>query len=355
MDQQLAPFSCTYTPNLPGLLQKLNCSLAISTYQAGKVIFISATDQNQLVQLPRTFERAMGLAVDGHRMAVASKDKIVVLVNAPGLAAAYPRRPGYYDGLFMPRGVYYTGLVDIHDLQWGKEGLWAVNTSFSCLARISMDYSWTPKWKPPFISRLASEDRCHLNGMAIRKGKPAYVTALGAGNTRESWRKTLPEGGVLIEVESGKIILDKLAMPHSPRIFEGRLYALLSARGEVIKVNVQKKTYKTVARLPGFARGMAKYGSYLFVGLSQIRESASFLKEQFITKNAKQAGIAIVHLPSGKLAGELRYQASVEEIYDVQVLPDLKRPGILNAKTSMHSLGLSIPQATFWAKDQDLL
>ena len=51
----LAPFSCQYTPQIPELLQHLNCSIAISTYQAGKVVFISAKDENNLIQLPRNF------------------------------------------------------------------------------------------------------------------------------------------------------------------------------------------------------------------------------------------------------------------------------------------------------------
>jgi len=117
----LAPFSSSYTPNLPELLQKLNCSLAITTYQAGKVLMIGAKDANNLTMLPRTFNKAMGMAIQGNRMAVATKNEVVVFQNSPTLAQSYPRKPNTYDAMFMPRASYYTGQVDIHDLHWGKD------------------------------------------------------------------------------------------------------------------------------------------------------------------------------------------------------------------------------------------
>ncbi|MCB0685857.1 MAG: DUF4915 domain-containing protein, partial [Saprospiraceae bacterium] len=183
-DSPLPPFSCTYSANLPELLSQLNCTIAISTYQAGKVVFISAKDEQHLVQLPRTFDRAMGLAINGKRMAVATRDEVIVLTNAPGLGVTYPKNPGIYDAFFVPQLTYFTGLVDIHDLHWGKDDkLWGVNTSFSCLVTMSDQFSWQPTWKPFFIDSMVSEDRCHLNGLAMDKGAPRYVTALGRQNS----------------------------------------------------------------------------------------------------------------------------------------------------------------------------
>jgi len=40
-----------------------------------------------------------------------------------------------------------------------------VNTLFSCLAPVSERYSFLPLRQPPFITKLAAEDRCHLNGV----------------------------------------------------------------------------------------------------------------------------------------------------------------------------------------------
>lgn len=351
MQQPLPPFSLSCSPNVPELLTQLGCTLAVSTYQAGKVILISARDTENLVQLPRSFSKAMGIGLKGHKMAIATKDEVLVLVNSPQLASHYPKQPATYDALFMPRATYYTGQVDIHDLDYGADGtLYAVNTSFSCLIRINDNYSFEPIWQPPFISKLASEDRCHLNGLAMQQGQPRFVTAFGTGDTPQSWRETVTTGGVVMDVGSGEIVLRDVPMPHSPRMYGQELLLLLSATGELVRADLAKGRYEVITRLKGFVRGMAKHGDYLFVGLSRLRQNSSTFAKLPIALEAKMAGIAIIHLPSGAQVGHIRYHTSVDEIYDVQVLPGLIRPGILNTLRPEHKLGLATPQATYWAR-----
>ena len=127
---------------------------------------------------------------------------------------------------------------------------------------------------------------------------------------------------------------------------------LLSATGEVISVDVENQSYEVINNLEGFARGMAIHGDYLFVGMSRLRKNSSTFKHLSIADKALQAGIKVLHIPTGGLVGELKYQASVDEIYDVQVLPDMQRPGILNTMNDTHKMALSIPESTFWAKEQ---
>ncbi len=348
--QAHAPFSLTYTPNIPELLLQLNCTLAISTYQAGKVVFLSPKDENNLVQLPRNFHKAMGISFHEDKMLVATKSEVILLKDSPELAKHYPRNPQTYDALYMPRATYYTGVVDIHDIDFGRDGVYGVNTSFSCLCKIDPEYSFTPIWKPPFISNLVSEDRCHLNGMAMVDGIPRYVTAFSTGDSPQSWRPTVTVSGILMDVRTNEIVAERLKMPHSPRIFDGELYMLFSATGELVRVNLQDGSYEVVYRHKGFVRGLAKYGEYVFIGLSKLRKNSSTFAKLPVAEMANYAGIAIVHLPTGAFVGELRYQSSVDEIYDVQVLPGKKRPGIVNTDKMEHKLGLHIPQGTFWAR-----
>ena len=382
MKQPPPPFSCTFSPNLPELLLQLNCTLAISTFQAGKVIFISAKNDLELIQLPRTFKKAMGMAVKESKLAIATKEEVIVLANCPGLAVSYPKQPNTYDGLYVPRATYYTGQVDIHDLDWGfldesvnrgigetenwktkqftdspvhpftHSVLWSVNTSFSCLAVINDDFSFIPRWKPSFITKLASEDRCHLNGMAMDQGFPLYVSAFGTGNKPQSWRENIPDTGVVIHVPSSEIVLKDLPMPHSPRIYDDKLYMLLSATGEVVCADPEKGKYEVITKLQGFVRGMDKYGDHLFIGLSRLRKNASTFKNLPIADKALSAGIVVIHLPTGAIVAELKYQSTVDEIYDIQVLPDLKRPGILNTMNDTYKMGLSTPDATYWAASE---
>lgn len=347
--QQLAPFSCSYTPNVPELLTQLNCSLAVSTYQAGKVIFLSPKDEERLIQLPRTFNKAMGIALDGDKMAIACKDEVIVLKNSKDLAHHYPRKPNVYDGLYMPRLTYHTGALDVHDLDWGGDGLFAVNTSFSCLIKIDENYSFTPVWKPPFISKLASEDRCHLNGMCMENGKPKYVTAFNDGDTPQSWREVVTTGGILMDVETSEVVAANLPMPHSPRLFDGDIYVLFSATGELAKIDKNTGQVDIINKLNGFVRGLCKIGEYAFVGLSRLRKNSSTFAKLDIANRSLNAGIAIIHLPTGAFVGEIKYQMSVDEIYDVQVLPNMLRPGILNTMTEDYKLGLATPTSTYWA------
>lgn len=349
-----APFECSFSPNVPELLLQLGCSVAITTYQAGKVVFISPRDENYLVQLPRTFEKAMGMSLHDNKLAIACKSEVLILSNSPGLAAHYPKKPETYDALFMPRAAYFTGMVDIHDLDWGKDGrLYAVNTSFSCLASIDHNYSFTPIWKPPFISRIVSEDRCHLNGLAMENGRPRYVSMFSQTDTASSWRETVTKTGAIMDVSNNELVAANVPMPHSPRIFDGKLYVLLSATGELAEVELDTGKLRPIIRLDGFVRGLAKYGDYLFVGLSKLRQNSSTFAHLDIALKAKKAGIAIIHLPTATQVGHIHYEASVDEIYDVQVMPFL-RPGILNTIRPEYKLGVDIPQGTFWASFETL-
>ena len=348
-NQPPPPFSCQYSPNLPELMMQMGCTVAITTYQAGKVILISPKDENHLVQLPRTFNKAMGLALDGDKLGVATKSEVIVLKNDARLAPGYPKSPNKYDAMFMPRATYYTGQVDIHDIDWGDDGLWGINTSFSCLCLIDEEHSFLPKWQPHFITDLKSEDRCHLNGLAMENGKPKFVSALGTGNTHQSWRENIVKGGVIMDVESNEVVVSGLPMPHSPRIYDGKLYMVTSASGDLVVADTDKGTFESIINLKGFVRGMAKYGDYLFIGLSKLRQNSSTFNKLDIAKFANQSGFDVIHLPTGARVAQLRYLASVDEIYDIQILPNMTRPGIVNTLGEMHHQGLSIPSATFWA------
>lgn len=351
----LAPFSCKYSPQVPELLHRLNCSIAISTYQAGKLVFLSPKDEDYLVQLPRTFAKPMGIALDTERdkMALACKDEIIVFANSTPLAQYYPASPNTYDALYMPRVTYHTGPLDIHDLYFGKNGdLYAVNTLFSSIVKVDDNYNFTPYWTPPFIDKMVSEDRCHLNGMAMRDGLPKYASAFNQGNTHQSWRDVVTTDGVIFDVETNEPIIENLPMPHSPRLFDNQLFVLLSATGELAKIDIERGTYDVVTNLGGFVRGMSLHEDYLFIGLSKLRKNSSTFAKLNIAEKARQAGVAIIHLPTGSFVGQITYMTSVDEIYDVHIIPDKIRPNIMNTMNDKYKQGLSIPDTTFWAREK---
>jgi uncharacterized protein (TIGR03032 family) len=347
---QVAPFTCRYSAQVPELLLHLNCTIALTTYQAGKLVFISPNpDKERLTTLPRAFEKPMGIAVKGDKMAIASKDEVIVLENSKELATHYPGKPNTYDSLWLPRITFYTGQVDMHDIAFGDDAIYAVNTSFSCLCKIDGMFNFKPIWQPPFIDKLVSEDRCHMNGLVMVNGKPKYVTALGTSNTHQGWRDNITSGGILMDVETNEIILEGLAMPHSPKMYNNELYMLQSANGELIKVNVAEKSYEVVKKYDGFCRGLDIYQDYAFIGFSKLRKNSSTFAQLSFSDNANFAGVKIIHLPTQAEVGEIIYQTSVDEIYEVSILPDMIRPNVLNTITKTHKQSLAIPGSTFWA------
>ena len=347
MQNAPVPFSCTYDPQFAQLLYNLKISLALSTYQAQKVIILSPNEEDKLIQLPRTFPTAMGMAQEGNRLAVATKNTVEVLVNSESLAKDYPQKPGVYDAMYLPRATYHTGPLALHDMAFDIENkLIAVNTLFSCLSYIDQNNSFTPFWQPPFIDELAPEDRCHLNGMAMENGEIKYLTALGTTNTKGGWRENKMQGGIVMEYPSGRIILDGLGMPHSPRLYDGKLYVLNSTQGELIRVDPVKGSYEVVCNIGGFARGIDKVGDYLFIGISKLRHNSKSFSDLPIAKTSF-AGVVAVYLPFGSVSGGVKYQMSVDEIYDIKAIHAL-RPNLLSPDMEVHKLAISIPGINFW-------
>jgi uncharacterized protein (TIGR03032 family) len=343
------PFACSYSPQFAEILYNLKISLAISTYQAGKLILLCPKNEDQITQLPRNFQRPMGIALEGDRMAIATSDEVIYFKNSEQLAWHYPKNPGVYDALFVPRATYFTSRLDIHDLEFGHDGLYAVNTSFSCIIKIDEQYSFTPVWKPSFITEIAHEDRCHLNGMAMVEGKPRYATAFNEGNTPKSWSSTLGEQGILIDMQSNEILTRGLEMPHSPRYFDNKLYVLQSRNGAIATIDTNTGAVEEIRRLNCFVRGFEKIGDYLFVAYSRIRKHSSIFGKLDVSDKSNHAGIAVIHATTGALMAEFKYLNSVEEIYDIKIIKGYTKPNIMNTIRPEFKLSVVLPDSTFWA------
>lgn len=338
------------------LLDKLGCSLAVSVYTAGRVALISARG-DKLSVAAFAFQRPMGLAsfvADGDfRLAIATFQEVVVLADAPLLAPGIPGAGGAYEHLLVPRATLYSGDIDAHDLVWIGQHLFAANTSFSCIAEIDARASFTPVWVPPFVTQLMPDDRCHLNGLASEGDRIAYATAFARSDTARGWNENRYRTGLLMEVPSGKIVLEGLCLPHSPRLFEGELYLLESGKGRVLRVDPQSGTVAAMPTLPGFTRGLDCQGDILFVGLSRLRDRQGE-KPQIADGDLELiCGVAAVDRRNGKLLGYLRFDDAYEEVFDVKVLPGFQRGGMLGVDGELHRRALVLPGRAFWGAPVD--
>jgi uncharacterized protein (TIGR03032 family) len=321
-------FHYTQTDGFVALLQQLGASLVVTTYQANKVLVARVAGAG-LSMLVRTFDRPMGLAADGPRLAIGTRKEVWFLRNAPDIA---PRvePAGLHDACYLPRSCYVSGDIGVHELAYAGDELWVVNTRFSCLCTLHPDYCFVPRWRPPFVTALAAEDRCHLNGLAVVGGQPRYVTALGETDTAHGWRANKPQGGCLIDVPSGEVVTRGLCMPHSPRSRDGRLWILESGTGQLVIVEPAGGRREAVAELPGFARGLALAGQFAFIGLSKIRATSAMdgvpLAER---RDRLKCGVAVVDLRDGRVIAFLEFQSAVEEIFDVQLLSGSRFPEVI--------------------------
>jgi uncharacterized protein (TIGR03032 family) len=325
-----ASLRSVHTTNLPTLLEQLGISLMVSTYQTGKLIAVRA-DNGSLNTHFRAFKKPMGIVANPSRLALGTQSEVWEFRNVPDVARKL-EPVGKHDACYLPRHLHTTGDIDIHEMAWADDGeLWIVNTRFSALCTLHPDYSFVPRWRPAFVTALAPEDRCHLNGLGMMNGQPKYVTALGKTNTGRGWRENKANGGILMDVETQEILLQGLSMPHSPRWYGGQLWVLESGKGSLAVVDLKTGTLKTVAQLPGFTRGIDFCGQFAFIGLSQVRETAVFSGIP-ITETLKEriCGVWVVDLQTGQTVAFLKFEDAVQEIFAVQVLNGIRFPDLIN-------------------------
>ncbi len=341
-DPKDAPLRSVHTTNFPHILSQLGISLVVSTYQAGKLIVLRA-DGEAINTHFRIFKKPMGLAADQGRLAIGTAHQVWELRNVPAVAQKLEPK-GKHDACYLPRNCHITGDIDIHEMAWGTSNLWFVNTRFSCLCTLDFNHSFVPRWRPDFVSALTPEDRCHLNGLGLVAGQPKYVTALGTTDSAGGWRSHKANGGVLLDVETNERVAGHLSMPHSPRWYRNCLWVLESGHGSLATVDLASGKIETVAQLPGFTRGLDFWGPLAFVGLSQVRETAVFsgipLTERL---QERTCGVWVVHIETGQAIAFLKFEAAVQEIFAVQVLPGIRFPEIIDWDETLIATSYVLP------------
>lgn len=324
-------------------LNEQSVSLGFTTYQAGKFFLVGLKPDGRLSVFERTFERCMGLCASKNTLYLSSLYQLWRFENVltPG------KQTQGYDRLYVPQINYITGDLDIHDVamptvdytlksallgeRFCSSSVIFVNTLFGCLAAPSVTHSFRPLWHPPFLSKLAAEDRCHLNGLALKAGIPAYVTAVSQSDVADGWREQRASSGCVIDVQSNEVVATGLSMPHSPRWYRERLWLLNSGTGEFGYLDLETGGFEPVAFCPGYLRGLSFVGDFAVVGLSQSRGNKTFaelpLEARLQAKQvAPRCGLSVIDLRSGDVVHSLRIAGIVEELYDVAVLPEVRRP-----------------------------
>lgn len=236
-----------HTPNFPALLRPFGASLLVTTTQAGQPVLVRE-DGDHLNTHSRTFPAPMGLAVGGGRLAVGTLTQVWEYVNVPAVAAR-PHPPGRHAAAYRAHSCHFTGDIQGRGLASDAGGdLWVVDTRFSYLCTLDRSASFTPRWRPPFVSELEPSDRSHLNGLGMVDGRPRYGTALGATDAPAGWRADKARG-VVLDIDSGEVVARGLSMLHTPRWHAARLWLCESGSGTLSTVDPATGRSEPVAGL----------------------------------------------------------------------------------------------------------
>lgn len=311
-------------------------SLAISSYQSGRLYLVGSDPKGRVSFFERIFERAMGIVGNAQRLYLGGLYQLWRFENV--------LRPGesihqQFDKCYVPRNAQTIGDLDIHELGIRRNGkVVFVNTRYSCLAELSQTHSFKAIWKPDFVSKLAPEDRCHLNGLAMVDGEPRYVTAVCRSDSVDGWRDRRHDGGVVIDITTNEIVCEGLSMPHSPRWANGRLWLLNAGTGHIGWVDFAERKFVPLAFVPGFARGLSIIGNVAAIGLSKPRNQrfeGLQLDEELRQRDADPwCGVQIVSLGNGDVLNWIRFEGDISEIFDICFLPKVRNAMVVGLRTA---------------------
>jgi uncharacterized protein (TIGR03032 family) len=361
-------FSSRSTDNFSKILKALNISLAVTSYQSARLILIQSNGSTINTRF-KAFPRPMGIYADEERITLGTFNQVLEFKKSNELlrkikneelddttrmskkvlekdeeqrAVLQKEREMELndvkgsDALYLQRASITTGMINIHDIAWGDEGLWVVNSTFSCLSTLTPQHSFVARWKPKFISELVPEDRCHLNGMAMQDGKPKYVTTFNMEDTRDSWSEGRIDYGTLIDIDTDEILIEGMIMPHSPKVHNGSIYVCESGLGNVWQYNIETKEKTELIKLQGFTRGVNFYGGLMFVGTSRIR-SSDIKNPTPLTKMYEEtfAGIWVINPNTGEEVAHIKFEGNIDQIYDIAIIPNSTCPELLQTSSSL--------------------
>jgi len=314
--------SFTYSQNIVEFLKQTNLTILLSTYQTNKIMIIGQ-ENDQFDLRYKNFPRPMGMCTKDGKIYAGLGHGIYQFANYNGVAQKL-EGGNKFDACYMPQNIHFTADIDIHEMEYCQDELYFINTKFSCLCVKEPNSSFKPIWKPPFISLLQPVDKCHLNGFCTRDNEPRYVTALGHTDEPLGWRANKANGGLLMDIKTNEILVEGLSMPHSPRWHQNKLYLLESGNGAISYFDFKTKKVVQIATVPGFTRGLDIVGDFAFIGVSKVRESATFSGLEITKLPKRVSGMWIVNIKTGDIVSFVEFTSGLDEVFAISVLPHKK-------------------------------
>lgn len=310
-------------------LREQRTSLVFATPPA-KLFLVGLGPDDEISVFERTFNKCMGIAqVDTQTLYLGTRHHVWRLQNVLDEGEL---TPDGYDRRFVPLHCSATGYLNTHDLGVEADGrVLLVNTRFGCLAATSDTHSFDPVWWPPFLPGPWPNDRCHLNGLAIRDGRAAYVTSVSRTAEVDAWRAHRHDGGTVTDVATDEIVATGLSMPHSPRWYRDRLWVANAGTGELGAIDLASGRFEALAFAPGFVRGLCFVGDYAVLGASKPRHGGLYsglALDDALERHGEEPcmGLFVIDLRSGEIAEWMLIDGPIRELFEVVALPGVRRP-----------------------------
>jgi len=323
-----------------GVLDQLGISLAVSREYEHFIVLLSAANGIPR-QSPLPLPHPSGLCYDPMR-----RELIVSSTRTPNLVfwmrllqpedfACETIPPGALeaqDDLFLPyRSVMLPGSLYIHEVVQMAGEVYATATGHNFLARLKQSGGWERVWSPALLADAGTEgfrrNFFQLNGIA-NGGTPEASFYTGFSDSLDGpkpWKSGYgPAGkGIVFSGATGKVIVRGLTCPHSPRLDNEKLWLCNSGHGEI---GPAAAAFEPAIKMPGFTRGLAFHGDYVFTGLSRIIPQYEPYAPG-VRPETSECGIRIHDSRTGAFVGALTWPHGYQ-IFDVQVLPGLRQASL---------------------------
>jgi uncharacterized protein (TIGR03032 family) len=329
------------SPQVGAFLLRENISIVVSAYKVGRVISFGSTKKGELTAHEATYVRPMALALgsrgDCQEVWIASANSLIRCCAAPDVFNNNTETEGEYTSTLVARQQHTIGAQDVHGIYpYPENSVLFLSTKCNALCQLSYarpEETTRVLWKPPFISEIRMEDRCHVNGVCwtktetdVKIWQAQYATCVSESDAHDGWRDHRESGGIVIDMSTNTVIARGLSMPHSPQWRRGQLWLLSSGTGELGTIDVTTGLFTAKLFLPGFLRGLQFVGNYAIIGSSDDRNNARFNDLELGRKLAQKkssavCGVFIVDLTTLSIASKIEFVGDINELYDVLIVP----------------------------------
>ncbi len=242
--------------------------------------------------------------------------------------------------VYLPRLQHITGDLGITDLAVdGNGALLICSGTYSMVGKACADASIEPVWKPPFITKFSSENRCGLSGLGLYDAPRHCVSLWSRSDQPHGWKKDYLESGLVMTIQDGSILCEGLTLPRAPRWGQGGLFLLNAGTAEFGRVDLDSKRFVPLCQCPAYPTGLALHGHWAVIAVTEESPDLPGLPahDSFASRGIKPfCGLLLVDTRTGDIAHNARFENSMKQVTSVAVITRTHGAVALGAADEKH-------------------